>query len=155
MKRGFRILSAYTSSLDIASWAWLICTYDAFRPQLSDLLQPLALDTPIRVGAHCRVSWPIPSWVEYLEARPALVEAIDFAGPAEQPGLHLIIRGDGYPVAGGTFCHLGIALANHGKEARRPAGVWTIGLATCPDKDMEDLGVLWAKNLEVCVYSAQ
>ena len=96
------------------------------------------------------MSWPIDAWARYIESRPALVDAIDFQGPPEKPGLHLIVRGDGYPIAGGTFCHLSIGLANHGKDARRPAMVWTIGLATCPDKDMQDLGVLWAKNLQVC-----
>ena len=74
----------------------------------------------------------------------------DFEGPRGMEGLHLIVRGDGHPIAGTTFCNLCIALANHGPEARRPAMNWPIGLATCADKDSDALRDLWAKNIEVC-----
>ena len=150
MSKGFRVLSKYASSLDIPPWARPICTHSAFHDKLKELLLPLALEPAVRAGSHSGVSWPISSWVDYIESRPALRDAIDFAGPTEMPGLHLIIRGDGYPVAGGSFCHLSIALANHGPNARRPAMVWPIGLATCPDSKMQDLGVMWANNIAVC-----
>ena len=126
MTKGFRILSQYITSLDCPSWARPVCSYQAFREEYKALLAPLALAEPVRSGDHSGVSWPIESWKEYIQARPALHEAIDFAGPPGQPGLHLIIRGDGYPIAGGSFCNLCISLGNHGEESRRPAMVWSI-----------------------------
>ena len=151
-KAGFRILSRYFTGANLPSWARPICTHAAFHAKWKELLEPLALDPPLRHGSPpaSGVSWPISSWVDYIASRPALVDAIDFEGPRGMEGLHLIVRGDGYPIAGTTFCNLCIALANHGPEARRPAMNWPIGLATCADKDSDALRQLWAKNIEVC-----
>lgn len=151
-KAGFRILSKYFTSADLPPWARPICSHEAFHAKWKELLKPLELDAPVRTAspAATGVSWGIHSWVEYIASRPALVDAIDFDGPPGMEGLHLIVRGDGYPIAGTTFCNLCIALANHGPEARRPAMNWPIGLATCADKDSDALRQLWAKNIEVC-----
>ena len=150
MTKGFRVLSQYITTLNTPSWARPVCSYNAFCEEYKALLAPLAPHPPVRSGEHCGVSWPLESWIEYIQARPALHKGIDFKGPPGRPGLHLIVRGDGYPVAGGTFCNLCISLGNHGEDGRRPAMVWPIGLATCADKDVEDLGVLWAHNIKVC-----
>ena len=59
-----------------------------------------------------------------------------------------IVRGDAFPYAGGSWSHLGIALANHGARARQPAYYWVIGMAVCGDKDMAQLGAIWKDNLQ-------
>ena len=63
--------------------------------------------------------------------------------------LHLIVRGDGYPIGGEVFCNLTVALANHGYNTQRPAFVWPIGLVVCHDNNMDKLFELWATNIKV------
>ena len=129
-----------------------ICTENAFKAKWAELLAPMALDqyettsNPPAVG----ISWPISSWAAYISSRPALSETIDLDPSGPTGGvLHLIVRGDGYPVGGTVFSNLTVGLANHGYDARRPAFVWPIGLAVCHDNHMDKLFELWAKNLKV------
>ena len=77
-----------------------------------------------------------------MNSRPAL--RVPDRGP-----LHLIIRGDAYPVAGGSWSQMAVGLANHGPRGRTPAFVWIVALALCGDKDMATLGVLWAEHVQV------
>ena len=134
----------------------------ASGPWLANAMQRLqnivpAIGSPPASG----VSWPISSWVDYIAPRPALVDAIDFEGPRGMEGLHLIVRGDGYPIAGTTFCNLCIALANHGPEARRPAMNWPIGLATRTVMPLDTCGpktlrFVFASNvlINLCIRTA-
>ena len=110
------------------------------------------LATPLELGPTMSVaeppgsgrSWPLRSWVQYLQSRPPLVDTIDCSRP-----LRLILRGDAYPCAGGSWAQLSIGLLNHGKRARTPAYLWVIGIAVCGDKDMAALATIWANNLQV------
>ena len=61
-----------------------------------------------------------------------------------------MVRGDGYPCAGGCWWQLSIGLLNHGVKARTPAFVWVAGMAVTGDKDMVALGQIWAQVLQVC-----
>ena len=60
-----------------------------------------------------------------------------------------IVRGEAFPCAGGSWSHLGIALANHGARARQTAYYWVIGMAVCGGKNMAPLSAIWKDNLQV------
>ena len=62
--------------------------------------------------------------------------------------LTFIVRGDGYPCAGGEWSQLSVSIVNMGLWGRIPACVWVIGLAICGDKQMATLATLW-KAIEV------
>ena len=64
--------------------------------------------------------------------------------------LPFVVRGDGYPCAGGSWSPLSVGLLNHGVKAHTPAFLWVIGMAVTGDKYMVDLGQIWAQVLEVC-----
>ena len=93
-------------------------------PPLVQCADPLAL-------GRC---WPLQSWAQYMQSLPALCQPIDWARP-----LTLVVQGDGYPCAGGSWSHLSIGLLNHGVKARTPAFPWVVSMATW-DNDMVALG---------------
>ena len=77
-----------------------------------------------------------------MQSRPALCQYIEETRP-----LTLVVRGDGYPCAGGSWSQLSVRLLNHGQKARTPAFLWVIGMAVIGDKDMATLGQIWAQVL--------
>ena len=157
-KTGIRTLSQYYTgcleSLGTHQYGWdvrvprPVCADKAFHDAWGRALRPLEIgpiafsDKPAATG----ICWPLWSWARYIASRPAFMEPLDVSKP-----LTLIIRGDGYPVAGVSFCQLSIGLANHGKLARHPAFTWVIALAVCHDSEMETLGELWKEQFQVCV----
>ena len=108
---------------------------------------PLALSPPVEcadppLSGRC---WPLRSWAQYVQSRPALCQSIDWTRP-----LTFVGQGDGYPCAGGSWSQLSVGLWNHGLKARTPAFLWVIGMAVTGDKDMVALGQIWAHVLQVC-----
>ena len=101
---------------------------------------PVTAGSPPSLGR----SWPIASWVNYVQSRNALRNCIDWSHT-----LLFIVRGDVFPCAEASLSHLGIALANHGARARQPACYRVIGMAVCGDKDMAQLGAIWKDNPQV------
>ena len=51
-----------------------------------------------------------------------------------------VVRGDGYPCAGGSWSQLSVGLLNHRVKARTPAFLWVIGLAVTGEKGYGCLG---------------
>ena len=92
------------------------------------------------------ISWQLEEWVEYVQSQDAIWDTV--ADP--QDGITLIIRGDGYPVAGCSWTQLNVSIMDHGRHARTTSHMWVISLAYASDKDMEDLKILWKTNVEVC-----
>ena len=80
-----------------------ICTREAFdvewqaRCTLLELAPPVTADT----RPSPRRSWPIASWVNYVQSRNALRDGIDWSRP-----LMFIVRGDAFPCARGSWSHL-------------------------------------------------
>ena len=150
-KRSFRILMAYFTKVRRNTPGHVhrpICTRAQFNAERARLLWPLELDrykhtlNPPNVG----VSWPHAPWVKYLKSRPALYIAIDFSFE-----LRLKVKGGALPVAGGSQCHLSIGLANHGEKAHTLAFIWCTNIAFATDAEMPQLGILWAKNINICL----
>ena len=69
--------------------------------------------------------------------------------PLNRP-LTFVVRGDGYPCAGGSWSQLSVGLLNHGLKARTSAFLWVIGMAVTGGKDMVAVGQIWAQVLQVC-----
>ena len=101
-------------------------------------------------GGMCRPpvveSLLAPTVVGTIRAIPAsLCQSID-----RTCLLTFVVRGDGYPCAGGSWSQLSVGLLNHGVKARTRAFLRAIGMAVTGDKDMVALGPIWAEVLQVC-----
>ena len=138
--------SAYTAATGLP-FSRPIPTRDTFTDTWKEFVTPLDLRPPVPVPdpPTSARSWPLPSWARYVQSRPSLLDTIHWTRP-----LTLIVRGDAYPCAGGSWTQLSIGLLNHGARGRTPAYLWVIGLAVYGDKDMAALATIWADNLKVC-----
>ena len=105
-----------------------------------------ALESPTWYNNTVSISWPLEQWLEYVQSQDAIWDTV--ADP--QDGITLIIRGDGYPVAGCSWTQLNVSIMDHGRHARTTSHMWVISLAYASNKDMEDLKILWKTNVEVC-----
>ena len=151
---GFRVLSEYITRRGNAYTARTgppfprpIPTRDQFDATWISLTAPLALSPPVECAdppssGRC---WPLRSWAQYVQSRPAVCQSIDWTRP-----LTFVVRGDGYACAGGGWSQLSVGLLNHGLKARTPAFLWVSGMAVTGDKDMVALGQIWAQVLQVC-----
>ena len=104
------------------------------------------LESPTWYNNTVSISWPLQKWLEYVQSQDAIWDTV--ADP--QDGITLIIRGDGYPVAGCSWTQLNVSIMDHRRHARTTSHMWVISLAYASDKDMEDLKILWKTNVEVC-----
>lgn len=112
-------------------------------------LQKLRSSTDPSTGASA-VFWPLEDWLEYVAGQPILMDAlVDTPDPRDE-GMTLIVRGDGYPVAGCSWTQMNVTLRNFGRKARTTSHMFVLGLAYRDDKDMQVLGKLWRHNLQVC-----
>ena len=153
-RSGFQVLSEYINRRGDAYTARTglpfrrpIPTRDQFEATWKSLTAPLALSPPVECAdppssGRC---WPLRSWAQYVQSRPALCQSIDWTRP-----LTFVVRGDGYPCAGGNWLQLSVGPLNHGLKARTPAFLWVIGMAVTGDKDMVAVRQIWAQVLQVC-----
>ena len=153
-RSGFRVLSEYITRRGDAYTARTglpfprpIPTRDQFDATWKSLTAPLALSPPVECAEPPSSGhrWPLRSWAQYVQYRPPLCHSIDWSRP-----LTFVVRGDGYPCAGGSWSQLSVGLLNHGLKARTPAFLCVIGMAVTGDKDMVALGQIWAQVLQVC-----
>ena len=79
-----------------------------------------------------------------MQSRPALCKSIDWTQP-----LTFVLRGDGYPCAGGSWSQLSVGLFNHGVKAQTPTFLGVITIAVARDKDIVALGQIWGQVLHV------
>ena len=152
-RAGFRTLSKHLHRLNPPpTWSRSpatrpLCTDKDFHAEWDSLLSAMHLDDPVSTDdpPATGVSWPLDEWAEYVQSREALAFDLE---QADAP-IVIIVRGDGYPIGGEVFSQMCVGLANHGKQARRPAFCWVLGLAACHDNQMATLGELWKTNFEV------
>ena len=96
------------------------------------------LESPTWYNNTVSISWPLKEWLQYVQSQDAICDTV--ADP--QDGITLIIRGDGYLVAGCSWTQLNVSIMDHGRHARTTSHMWVISLAYASDKDMEDLKIL-------------
>ena len=125
-----------------------IPTQDQLDATWKSSTAPLALSSSVECADPPSLGgfWPLRSWAQYVQSRPALCQSINWTHP-----LSFVVRGDGYPCAGGTWSQLSVGLFNHGVKARKPAFLWVIGMAVTGDKDMAAVGRIWAQVLQLCI----
>ena len=77
-----------------------ICPERAFQQRWQELLAPLELEPPVSPSdpKATDVSWPWASWLRCIASQPPLCRMIDWSFP-----LTFIVRGAGYPCAGGEW----------------------------------------------------
>ena len=151
---GFRVLSEYVMRQGDAYTARTglpfprpIPTRDQFDATWKSLTAPLVLSPPVEcadppLSGRC---WPLRSWAQYVQSRPAVCQSIDCTRPPS-----FVVRGDGYPCTGGCWSQLSVGLLNHGVKARTPAFLWVVGMHVMGDKDTVALGQIWTQVLQVC-----
>ena len=104
------------------------------------------LESPTWYNNIVSISWPLGEWLEYVQSQDAIWDT----GADPQDGITLIIRGDGYSVAGCSWTQLNVSIMDHGRHTRTTSHMSVISPASASDKDMEDLKILWKTNVEVC-----
>ena len=143
----------YTAATGLPS-ARPICPERALprEQRWQELLAPLELEPAVSTSDPkvTRVNWPWASWLGYIASQPPLCRMIDWSFP-----LTFIVRGDGYPCAGGEWSRLSVSIVNMDLWGHIPTCVWVIGLAICGDKQMATLATLWKANIEVCFVHQQ
>ena len=103
---GFRVLfqcitrqgDAYTARTGLP-FPRPIPTREQFDATWKSLTTPLVLSPAMKCddppsSGRC---WPLRSWAQYVQSRPALCQSIDWTCP-----LTFVVRGDGYPCVGGS-----------------------------------------------------
>ena len=118
-KTGFRHISKFMTRRGAAHTAATGLKFPRPIPPLGEYLdtwkelaKPLELGPPVSVAEPpgSGRSWPLRSWVQYLQSRPPLVDTIDWPRP-----LTFIQRGDAYPCAGGSWTQLAITRETEAK----------------------------------------
>ena len=109
------------------------------------LTSACALESPTWCNNTVPISWQLEEWLESVQSQDAIWETVE----KPQDGITLIIRGDGFPVAGCSWTQLNVSIMDHGRHARTTSHMWVISLAYASDKDLEDLKILWKTNVEV------
>ena len=123
-KVGFRAMSEYMSRRGVAYTAATgypfprpIPSRDQYSDTRKEMAKPLELRPPMSIAdppASGR-SWPLQSWARYVQSQPPLADVIDWLRP-----LTVLVRGDAYPCAGGSWTQLSAGLLNHGARGRSP-----------------------------------
>ena len=77
--------------------------------------------------------WPLQHFFDYIFSFDSIVSNLQY--PREcQAELWIIVRGDGLPCGGESWCQMSFSFANHGHLARRLSYHWTINVALCGEK---------------------
>ena len=90
--------------------------------------------------------WPLQHFFDYIFSFDSIVSNLQY--PRECEGeLWIIVRGDGLPCGGESWCQMSISFANHGHLARTLSYHWTVNVALCGEKSNSVLSQVWANNL--------
>ena len=90
--------------------------------------------------------WPLQHFFDYIFSFDSIVSNLQY--PRECQGeLWIIVRGNGLPCAGESWCQMSISFANHGHLARTLSYHWTVNVALCGEKSTSVLSQVWANNL--------
>ena len=90
--------------------------------------------------------WPLQHFFDYIFSFDSIVSNLQY--PRECQGeLWIIVRGDGLPCGGASWCQMSISFANHGHLARTLSYHWTVNVALCGEKSTSVLSQVWANNL--------
>ena len=124
-RSGFRVLSEYITRRGDAYTARTglpfrspLPTREQFDATWKSLTARLAFLPAVEYAdpASSGRCWPLWLWAQYVLSRPALCQSIDWTRP-----LTFVVRGDGYPCAGGSWSQPSVGLLNHRVKARTPA----------------------------------
>ena len=90
--------------------------------------------------------WPLQHFFDYIFSFDSIVSNLQY--PRECQGeLWIVVRGDGLPCGGESWCQMSISFANHGHLARTLSYHWTVNVALCGEKSTSVLSQVWANNL--------
>ena len=99
-----------------------------------------------RDGVTVFSQWPLQHFFDYIFSFDSIVSNLQY--PREGQGeLLIILRGDGLPCGGESWCQMSISFANHGHLARTLSYHWTVDVALCGEKSTSVLSQVWANNL--------
>ena len=83
--------------------------------------------------------WPLQHFFDYIFSFDSIVSNLQY--PRECQGeLWIIVRGDGLPCGGESWCQMSISFANHGHLARTLSYHWTVNVALCEGDEAKEDG---------------
>ena len=84
-------------------------------------------------GVTVLSQWPLQHFLDYIFSFDSIVSNLQC--PRECQGeLWIIVRGDGFPCGGESWCQMSISFANNGHLARTLSYHWTVNVALCGEK---------------------
>ena len=90
--------------------------------------------------------WPVQHFFDHIFSYDSIVSNLQYPRGC-QGELWIIVRGDGLPCGGESWCQMSISFANHGHLARTLSYHWTVNVALCGEKSTSVLSQVWANNL--------
>ena len=98
------------------------------------------------IWLHSEASWRMSLGIVATFSFDSIVSNLQY--PRECQGeLWIIVRGDGLPCGGESWCQMSISFANHGHLARTLSYHWTVNVALFGEKSTSVLSQVWANNL--------
>ena len=89
--------------------------------------------------------WPLQHFFDYIFSFDSIVSNLQY--PRECQGeLWIIVRGDGLPCGGESWCQMSISFANHGHLARTKITLYYLAVAQCYSH-YSGHTALWPRNV--------
>ena len=122
-------------------------SYASFATEWNQLASRQHLQVDVHTdGVTVFSQWPQQHFFDYIFSFDSIVSNLQY--PRECQGeLWIIVRGDGLPCGGESWCQMSISFANHGHLARTLSYHWTFNVALCGEKSTSVLSEVWASNL--------
>ena len=122
-------------------------SYATFATEWNQLASRQHLHVAVHTdGVTVFSQWPLQHFFDYIFSFDSIVSNLQY--PREcQGGMWIIVRGDGLPCGGESWCQMSISFANHGHLARTLSYHWTVNVALCGEKSTSVLSQVWANNL--------
>ena len=86
--------------------------------------------------------WPVQHFFDYIFSFDSIVSNLQYSREC-QGELWIIVRGDGLPCGGESWCQMSISFANYGHLARTLSYHWTVNVALCGEKSTSVLSEVW------------
>ena len=135
-----KLCREYVSSL----WRNPFPSYEKMHGQWRLSAQKIILKRTCHNG-KVALRWPSDEFFSYIASQPDILKDMTF--PWGDGEYVLIVPGDGFPGGARQWTQVTIAFANHGYKARTIEYNWTVDLALCSEKCVDDIRQLLRENL--------
>ena len=113
----------------------------------STLSERQVLRTTIKDG-RVGVRWDVDDWIQYIGDQRDVLEEMHFPRFRDDHPYVLIVRGDGFPCGGRSWCQIACGFANHMQKAGTLLYNWTLDLALVSEHETDLVRVLFGETLK-------